>query len=279
MISRGDPGSVQLLDELKSTSSAARFFAGVKPDGSQLMYLGSSGKQLHTRSISQGVLGTLQSQPFDIAQWIYRGPVNPTPVFGMAWRPGDSQVFLYSDQGWAGDYTFLLNVDSGQVCELNLFGRDDPNDWRKSWAMIGHWSPNGRYLAVVRTKGPPPIDFSDLIVLDTATGKLYQADATKFSPSDLELQGKHYISDVAWAPDSRHLATIGRVDPAGGKSMPAIDRLFVLDFLTGKAIQVSPEELGPNIESDLLWSDDGLHLLVECPRGLCLISVRKSEQP
>jgi len=63
MISRGDPGSVQLLDELKSTSSAARFFAGVKPDGSQLMYLGSSGKQLHTRSISQGVLELCNRSP------------------------------------------------------------------------------------------------------------------------------------------------------------------------------------------------------------------------
>ena len=115
--------------------------------------------------------------------------------------------------------------------------------------MIAHWSPNGRYLAVVRTKGGLPIDFSDLIVLDTTTGKLYQTDATKFVPSDLGLQGKHYISDVAWAPDNQHLAAIGRVNPTSN-SMPSIDMLFLLDFLTGKAVQVSLADLGPNIEAE-----------------------------
>jgi Tol biopolymer transport system component len=275
MISRGDPANIQLLDELKSTSNTPRFFAGVKPDGSQLIYLGGSDKQLHNRNISQGALGAVQSHPFDISQWTYR---NPAPVFRMAWRPGSTQVFLYSNE--FGNYTFLLDVNTGQVCELNLFGKEDPNDWRKSWVMTGHWSPNGRFLAVVRTKGGLPIDFSDLLVLDTVTGKLYQTDATKFGPSDLDPQGKHFISDVAWAPDNQHLAVIGRVDPSsGGKSTSAIDKLFLLDLLTGKSVQVSSAELGPNIETNLLWSSDGSKLIAKCPSGLCLLSVQKSVQP
>ena len=82
------------------------------------MYLGGGSKQLHNRNISQGTLETMQSPSFDITQWTFRGPVKPAPVFGLAWRPGSTQVFLYSDTSWAGGYIFLLDVNSGQICEL-----------------------------------------------------------------------------------------------------------------------------------------------------------------
>ena len=199
----------------------------------------------------------------------------------MAWRPGSAQIFLYSDEAWAGGYTFLLNADSGQVCEVNLFGKEDPNAWRKSWAAIAHWSPNGRYLAVVRTKGDLPIDFSDLIVLDSATGKLYQMDATRLSYPGQSAQGEHFINDVAWAPDNRHLAVLGHFDPPGGNLVPSIDRLFLLDISTDQSVLVSSQELGPNLDfrDNLLWSNDGSQLIVKCPSGLCLLAVQKSDQP
>jgi dipeptidyl aminopeptidase/acylaminoacyl peptidase len=147
--------------------------------------------------------------------------------------------------------------------------------------MLVHWSLNGHYLAVVRTKGPFPLEFSDLIVLDTATGNIYQTDVTKFGSSDLDVQGRHYISDVAWAPDNQHLAVIGQSTPFSGNSTSDIDRLFLLDFLTGKVVQVSSKELGTNfdIKTALLWSNDGSQLLVKCSGGLCLLSVQKNTQP
>jgi dipeptidyl aminopeptidase/acylaminoacyl peptidase len=219
---------------------------------------------------------------FDAAKWDYRRPEDtPFPIdFQMAWRPNSSQIFLYNDIQ-VGGYTFLLDIKNGQVCELNLFGAEDPNEWRKSWAMLARWSPNGRYLAVVRTKGDRPIEFSDLIILDAATGNLYQTDITKFGPSDLDIQGMHYISDVAWAPDNQHLAVIGEVNPADNL-MPDIDRLFLLDFLTNKIFQVSSAELGPNLDltTKLLWSNDGAQLIVQCrPGGLCILAVQKNAQP
>jgi len=284
LISRGDPANVQLLEELQPTTNASKLSIIVKPDGSQILYLGSGGNQLqqfYKRAISQGTLETVQPSPFNITQWTYRGPVSPPPVFGMAWRPGSTQIFLYSKEAWAGGYTFLLNSDSGQVCEFNLFGKDDPNDWRKSWAAIAHWSPNGRYLALVRTKGGLPIDFSDLIILDSATGKLYQMDATKLGFPGLSTQGEYFINDVAWAPDNHHLAVLGHFDPVGGNSMSSIDSLFLLDFLTDQSIQVSSQELGPNLDfsGDLLWSNDGSQVIAKCPSGLCLLAVQNSDQP
>ena len=118
MISRDDPANVQLLDESQPTSNGSRFFVGVSPDGSQIIYLGGGGKQLLERNISQAALETVGSLLFDITQWTYRGPVKLAPVCGLVWRPGSMQVFLYSDISWAGGYTFLLDVNSGQICEL-----------------------------------------------------------------------------------------------------------------------------------------------------------------
>jgi Tol biopolymer transport system component len=161
--------------------------------------------------------------------------------------------------------------------------QEDPNTWQQSWAPQAHWSPNGRYLAVVRTKGQPGVDFSDLIVLDAATGKLYQIDPTKLSPAGLEKQGQHFVTDVAWAPDNRHLAAIGRVHYwiHSSREMQFANRLFLLDFLTGQSVQASSAELSglrwPN--GDLFWSSDGSKLTVSGARGLLLLSVQKRAQP
>jgi len=288
-VNRGNLADVQPIEDAQVTVANDRlstvgslFTATVNPDGSQIVYMDDASGHLQVRKITQGLLEVAPAPSFDRTNWDYRRPghMNYRPVsFQMTWRPNSNQIFLYNDTG----YTLLLDVQSGQICEPNLFGTENPNDWRKSWAMLAHWSPNGRYLAVVRTKGPFPLDFSDLIVLDTATGNLYQTDATKFSPSDLDVQGKHYISDVAWAPDNRHLVAIRYVNPVRGNSIPAgTDRLFLLDFLTGKAVQISSAELGPNFDgtSKLLWSNDGSQLIVQCPiSGLCLLSVQKGIQP
>ena len=291
-ISRGNQANAQPVENAQVTVSndhrsrvGSAFTVAVNSDGSQIAYFDETGTQLQVRKALQGSLGNAQSSTFDATRWDYRRPANTNLPMALqvAWRPNSTQLFLYSSIQ-TGGYTFLLDIQSGQICELNLFGKDDPNDSRKSWAMSAHWSPNGQYLAVIRTKGPPIIDFSDLIVLDAQTGKLYQTDATKLTPSGVNSQGNHYISDIAWAPDNIHLAAIGRVDypTSGGNSMQVVDRLFLLNFLTGQSVQVSSAEIGPNIgnnQTQLLWSVDGSQLMAQCPKGLCLLSVQKSIQP
>jgi len=286
-VSKGDSADVQsIVDELVTVSNKHRptvgseFIVAVNPDGSEIVYMDNVGSKLYVRKVTRGALQTVSVPSFDAAKWDYRRPGDtPFPIdFQMAWRPNSSQIFLYNDIQAAG-YTFLLDIKKGEVCELNLFGTEDPNEWRKSWAMLARWSPNGRYLAVVRTKGDRPIEFSDLIILDAVTGNLYQTDVTKFSPSDLDIQGRHYIIDVAWAPDNQHLSVIGYVNSAGSNTIPDLHRLFLLDFLTGKAIQISSANFGRNMDINLLWSNDGSQLLVKCPGGLCLLSVQKTIEP
>ncbi len=295
-LSRGDPVHLQpIVDELVTVPNNHRPELGeqlavaASPDGSQIVYLDSVGKHLFVQKIVQGSFVSVPSPSFDATQWLYRTPINSDEAnetyWNMTWRPNSTQVLLYSGVQTAriGGYTFLLDVETGKVCELNLW-KDDPNDWRKIWAPIVHWSPNGRYLAVVRAKGSM-IDFTDLIVLDTAAGKLYQIEPSQCNPTGSETQGNPYcVSDLAWAPDNRHVATIVEL---GSPSNSVPIRLFLLDFITGQSAQASSAELKPLSEigtSTLLWSDDGSQLITECRTGrftggLCLMSVQKNPQP
>jgi len=77
---------------------------------------------------------------------------------------------------------------------------------------VARWSPDGRYLAAARVHGPVGgASSSDLAVLDTVTGVLYTMTVTP-----PEMEGQHYVNDIAWAPDSRHLAVIGAVYASPG---------------------------------------------------------------
>lgn len=292
-LSRGDPTHIQtIIDERVAVNYKGpskfgeQFTLAASSDGNTIVYLDSVGRQLRQQKVVQGSFQSVTSPSFDATQWFYR-PGDPTLQIGWyaTWRPNSAQVLLYSRPEVFGDsYTFLVDVQSGIVCELNLW-TDDPKDVRQSWAPIAHWSPNGRYLTVVRARGQLPIDYSDLIVLDSAIGKLYQIEPTRFSPAGLEKQGEHFVSHFAWAPDNRHLAVIGRINywPSGNAEMQFANKLFLLDILTSQSVQVSSAELAPNMEwpnDDLLWSNDGSQLVViGYPAGLYLLSVQKQVQP
>lgn len=295
LISSGNPATVYPLEKAHLTfypdlpdinlGVGSVFNLAVNSDGSRIAYWNEGGRTLYVRNISQGILDTLQPFSFDISQWNYRGPSNifSAELAQLAWRPGTAQILFYSDP-WSGNYTFLLDVASGQICEINLFGQQDPNVWPDNMVMSTRWSPNGRYLAVVHTKIPnnAPIDFSDLIVLDTVTGKVYQMDATKFSPPGMETIRRHYVVGIAWAPDNQHLAAVAQSDvySAWTDSPRDINRLYLVDFLADQAVQVSPIELWSKPgEVNVIWSDDGSRLLIRCKEqsgnALCLLNVQK----
>ena len=260
-VSRGNPKNVQLVAD-----NLPNFYVVVKPGLSQIAYL--SDKQLAKRNAS---LESLQSVAFDSTQWEYRRSIYPSVPYELAWQPGSSQVFLYSN-GDAGGYTFLLDVDTGKVCEVNLSSEVDGSDW----ATVAHWSPDGRYLAVVRTWGAQPVNSSDLAVLDIATGKLYTM--TLFP---LDVQGLHFVNDIAWAPDNRHLAAIGQIHYHNQE----LGNLYLVDFLSEQSVLISStQNLGSGLgDTNLLWSNDGSQLLIKCPTHqedrLCLLSVQKNIQP
>jgi len=246
-VSYGDPNTAQMLAD-----NLPQFPVAVKPDGSGMVYL--SDNQISRRDAS---MQALPSVSFDPTQWDYdKSSRNGIPDhYAMAWQPGTSLIFFYSDgvSDNSSGYTFILDSDTGRVCKLNLGG----------WALKAHWSSDGQYLGIVRaTKYSLPIHSSDLTVLDTTTGKLYTLGII---PQDME--GDHFVSDLAWAPDNRHLIVV------------ANDRLYLAEFASGQSVNVLPQ-YNWFFSSRLAWSPDGSKLVICCPANstdrVCFIPVQKT---
>jgi len=261
LISRGNPKNTQLIAD-----NLTDFSIAVKPGNSQVVYL--SDKHLSKRN---GALEALQPVVVDLNHWNYRQMgMGVTPSYDLAWRPGSSQIFFYSD-GNTGGYTFLLDANTGDVCELNFDG----------WAGVGRWSSDGRYLAITRATDSIPINSSDLAVLDTATGNIY---AMQLAPQ--ELHGRHYVEDFVWAPDNIHLVAIGSIlpFPPTGRlyDKDIFSGLYLVDFAAGQSVHLLSEHKfftdwpGTN----LAWSPDGSKLLIGCTANdnlrLCLIPVHRT---
>jgi Tol biopolymer transport system component len=269
LISYGDPDNVQILaDNLSETSLT------IKPDGSEMMYF--LDKELAKLDKS---LKKFATPSFDFSQWDYgKGRRDKNPVsYNMAWQPGTSLVFLYSFAGGTanGGYTFMLDTNTGQVCELDMGG----------WANQARWSSDGRYLAINRST--VYIGFynsTDLVVLDTITGNLYTAGIVS-----KDVDGKHYVSDFTWAPDNRHLLVLEDVpstyDPYRIETIH--HELYLVDFISGQSLQLFPEykafaASGSAPWNDFAWSPDGSKLLIRCSANwvdrICFMTVQRTAQ-
>ena len=261
-VSQGNPADVRLIAD-----NLAQFYVAVKPGGRQMSYL--SDKQLSKRNASIASLPSLPSLPFDLTQWSV-----PLASFQATWRPGTSQIFLYNTSYVPSipGYTFLLDVDSGQICDLDL----GSNAYGRNWAGVGRWSPNGRYLAVVRASGTLPLNYSDLAVLDTVTGNLYTIDV-----ASQEEKGHHFVKDIAWAPDNQHLTVIAGVFSDENRH----SGLYLVDFISGQSLHLFPTYKFSEgwWGTNMAWSPDGSELLASCPNKegeqLCLVNVQKNTQP
>jgi len=263
-VSYGNPDTPQMLDE-----NLAQLPLVIKPGGSDMIYL--SDKKISKRDSS---LNELPSVPFDSAELDYaKARRNKYAVsYKMAWRPGTALIFLYSEGAMGGGgYTFILDVDTGRVCELNFGG----------WALEARWSSDGRYLAIIRVKEYAFLfPTSDLTLLDTVTGKLTTLDVTS-----QEIVGNHYVDDFAWAPDNRHILAIASVissQPSPGEN--DIHEMYLMDTVSGQGVPIAPEYqiyVYP-ADNNLAWSPDGSKLAVRCPTNtgdqICFISVQQTGQ-
>ena len=268
-LSIGDFENTQLVAD-----NLLHFYIAVKPDRNQIVYL--TEKQLAKGNAS---LETQQLVAFDSTQWEYRRDIFPPPVYKMTWRPGTSQVVLYSN-GDTGGYTFLLDTDTGKVCEIDLGNEGD----KSGWAELTRWSPDGRYLAIIRSWGTLPITFSDLGILDTVTGNLYTIQIAQG-----ENLSRQFVEDIAWAPDNNHLVAIGSIFPLSGNGTnnqgDKQTGLYLIDVVSGQNIHFLPDyEFSAGWPgTNLSWSSDGSQLIVRCPtpeeERLCLITVQRSDKP
>lgn len=153
---------------------------------------------------------------------------------------------------WIAHYNIeglqLVNSRTGEIKIINLGG----NESEPLWAQDVKWSPDGQKMALIVTQGEFPIPFSDLFILDWPSGTLQKLGDT-FA----------YITDVAWAPDSRHILLKPIIDEKDGF---AITALYITD------VSAVPSELVPvpipiegltGSSGSLSWSPDGRTVLVE----------------
>ncbi len=183
-----------------------------------------------------------------------------------------SQILFYSSNS-SNDHTFLFDDNNGEVCELSF----------QNYVYSARWSSNGRYLAVLRAPRyfPYPNDV-DLAVLDTVTGKLYPIDATKLISPYRADQGGHDVSNIAWAPDNRHLLAIGTLFCAGSSCWQPESFLYLVDFISGEVNPLFPSKQFEDgfPDTGLAWSPDGSKALALCwdgsEIGLCLIPVQRT---
>lgn len=259
-ISYGKPDTAQMLADHLS-----QFSVVVQPGGNQIAYLIEN--QISKLNAS---LKKLPSVTLDTTQWDYRQAEGAFPIsYSMTWQPGTSLIFIYSNGDTDGGYTFILDSNTGQICELNFDG----------WALKAHWSSDGRYLAVGRTQGSFPIDFNDLAFLDTITGELYTIVVTP-----QEMIGNYYVDDFAWAPDNHHLLALGSVYSFQNANQVDSDHhgLYLVDFISGQSNNILPEYSfsASSSQNNLTWSPDGSKLLVRCPthedERICLINVQRT---
>ena len=284
LLSNGDPDNTQTIDDSQYNHHGAlnvkrnwvTSSIAVKPDGSEIVYLKADNEvyQFYRRELSQGQFG--EGQPLPISADMLKN--HTVTRYKMAWRPYTKQIFFMGSNDYQKVQAFLFDIDTENFCTLD-FGTSSWNS--KQWAWLARWSPNGRYLALIRGGTGFPIDFSDLAVLDTATGKLY---TMAFSP---DVAGRHYVWDIAWAPDNRHLAAIGMVSAhhhCAPDCMESVNRLYLVDFMSGKADLIFPsfQFSSGNVGENLAWSPDGTKILAQCRTEkmgrLCYIPVQVGGQ-
>ena len=268
-ISYGNPDATQLL------ADKLQFPFVVKPSKNEILYL--SDKKLSKLDKS---LKKLSLASFDPDQWDYaKSRRNNKPVsYQMAWQPGTALVFLYSGGGTSlqGGYAFVLNTDTGHICELELGGPVD---------RAAQWSSDGRYLAFAKATSYTGFsDTIDLVVLDSITGNLRTIDVV---PPDVK--GQHYVTDLTWTPDNLHLLVFVNIPSTYDSFETMHHKLYFVGFATGQSAPLFPEfksffAEGIPGSNNFVWSPDGLKLLVRCPvmkhpatNRFCLISVQRTK--
>ncbi len=183
--------------------------------------------------------------------------LNPQRLLGApwalraAWQPKGDLLAVYNDAGF-----YLLDTAQGSACILDL---NPAPDLSNQWARIATWSPDGQLLAIITTQGSlGSLARGRLSILDTATNDLRHFDL-----------GVDYISQLAWAPNSRQLLALGNAPPVGEVGFSAAG-LYLVDALSGAVDHVLPNTVVfPGRYwfdgGGLTWSPDGRQVLVLCP--------------
>lgn len=208
----------------------------------------SDGNELSLPAIDLHKYGLNPPEPYEL------GPF-------MQWHPSLPKVAIWGKQGF-----IVFDIQSGEITSYDL---DAAHGY---WAISARWSPNGRKIALALAQNDIPFNMMWLRILDITTGSL------ETIPLSL-----HWISDIAWSPNSRQMAV-------GGHRILQSERLFevyLVDTHTKefrKIPEVSEGFLAGYRDAGLTWSKNGRTLLYSCipaestvDFGICesLVTVRE----
>lgn len=229
-----------------SVAGGGNLLAFVPQGQRQLLWADENGRPVTRPAIDLGAFGFI--------------PEDGTTRFSMVLSPGGKKLALYN-------YRFgLFIVDALTGTREREIALGDRPDRGKLWVFHACWSPDGRYIAILSTAGEGLVRFMDLIVLDVTSGAIRKLDL-----------GLSYVTEVAWAPNSRHLVIRAVVSRQGG-----FDRegLYLVDAVTGATRHMLPDALfgGSGDRTwNLSWSPDGNTIITGCATDtegrLCLIPV------
>jgi hypothetical protein len=197
------------------------------------------------------------AQIIDLAAYGFR-PDDVLTYFRMAISLDGERLAVYDREHFV---ILDLKTGVGQALDLGDGSIYAPG---KIWAFGVEWGPDGRYLALKTSIGEPPFGFTELAILDTATGELRTID----------LGLRHNVHDFAWAPHGRYLIVMGYTHIQEGHASLG---LFLVDVVTGRFRRVLPDYETGTGAWGLDWSTDGKSIALECPTWeegcICLIPV------
>lgn len=210
----------------------------IASNGNQVMVLemGASMPRLFNGAGDEIPLAPIDLHLFGI------NPIDPYTLGPfMEWHPYDSKVAIWGKQGFV-----VYDTVSGNVTPYEL------HTDQGYWALSAKWSPNGQKIALAYAQHDPPFNIMWLKILDVSTGNL----------DDLPVS-LSWISDIAWAPNSRQLLV-------GGHRLIQEQRLFELYLVDSytkasrRIYSVSENFQAGFRDSDIAWSSDGSRLLYGC---------------
>jgi Tol biopolymer transport system component len=229
-------------------------------------------------TVGSDAFPNLQIQPLTLTGDITSGVISPDGKFVAYVRKNagvwvrqissdhDIQVAPFVKDRTYDSVTFTSDVSAvdfataeGQKRDLwrvALFGGTPRRIVSDIWSAPG-WSPDGRRMAFIRTKGP---DQETSIVVTEEDGTRERVLATR-QPSSGFLNiswGVWATNRPAWSPDGKRLALVANV--AAPQPTGPLSALVVLDATTGAEAQAFPIK-ADGLAWDVAWLDD-THVLL-----------------
>ncbi len=264
-MSLGDPQNPELIAE----NIPENFSMNV--DFQWFFFSSQTGNELQRLDLSTK---TMQTTLIDPTKWQSQYFSNPQAVnqefrlegFQSAWRPDNAKLLIYQFP-----VNYLYEAQQETYCEIYLGEMPEQGYVRPIKAL---WSPDGRYLALLVTasySSTTSAPFAKLMILDLVES----------SQKTLTFDSVNTVADIAWSPDSQHLALLNVVEQTEQIHREGLYLLHVSDAIYQQVLP-SYQFGGSQTPSQMAWSHNGSQIAVTCPvvqngewieRQICLVSL------